>query len=144
MYVIEIHLYLLQIHIFRYHQTAKTKHLFHFRLLLEASCNRQKFDLQSMFTFITKSTLKNHCLQLSGVCLHFKVLKCFVVSVQQFHSTHTQQNPARQPQKSFDPLLRTKPNYPLTKLLPKNHNKNKLSPHHLSLNSPNSLTPLKP
>ena len=83
----------------------------------------------SMFTFITKCTLKNKACSSTGVCLHFKVLKCFAISVQQFHTTHTPQNPLRhhlttpKPQKSFDPPLRTKPNYSLPKLLPKNHNK---------------------
>ena len=96
-----------------------------------------------MFTFITKYTQKNHCLKLSGVCLHFKVLKCFAVPVQQCHSTHTQQNPLRHhlttqnTKKSFDPYLRTKPNYFLSKLLLQEPQQNTPFPHHLSPALPN-------
>ena len=36
----------------------KTKRLYYFSVTFWASCYRQKFDLQSMFIFITKCTLK--------------------------------------------------------------------------------------
>lgn len=69
--------------------------------------------------FYYKMHIEKYSLQQSGVCLHFKVLKCFAVPVQQFHSTHTQQNSLRYTKITptpFDPHLRTKPNYSLSKL----------------------------
>ena len=50
--------------------------------------------------FYYKIHIEKYGLQQYGVCLHFKVLKCFAVQVQQFHSTHTPQNPLRYHPKS--------------------------------------------
>ena len=52
--------------------------------------------------------------------------------------------PPQNTQKSFDPSLRTKPNYFLPKLTTQNPQQNKLSPHPLSSTLSNYPTSLKP
>ena len=145
LYTIEIHLYSLQIHLFRWQQTAKTKRLYHFRLLWELLAT-VKNSTCSQCAYLLQNAHRKTRLEAVGVYLHFKVLKCFAVSVQQFHSTHTPQNPLRYP-KSFDPPLRTKPNYSLPKLTLKICSKiqqNKLSPHYLSTTLSNCPTSPNP
>ena len=83
-------------------------------------------NVGSMFTFITKCTLKNHGLQQSG-CIY--IYNLFIFSPYRYSSSTqlTRHKIHSDAQKSFDPPLRTKPNYSLPKLTlkiyPKNHNK---------------------
>ena len=94
MYVTEIHLYLLQIHLFRYHQTVKTKHLCYFRLIfgLLVTVNNSTC---SQCSYLLQNAHRKHGLKQEGIGLHLQFVHIFVVPVQQFHSTHTPQNPLR-------------------------------------------------
>ena len=132
---------------------SKNKTLVSFSATLGASCYRQKIDLCSMFIFITKCTLKTRLAAVRGVYLHFKVLKCFAVPVQQFHSTHTLQNPLRHhlitqtPQNHSTHIFGQNLTIPYQNShlkSPQEPQQNTPSPHHLSPTLSNHPTSPKP
>ena len=79
--------------------------------------------------FLLQNAHRKHSIDGRGICLHLQFVNIFTVPVQQFHSTHTPQNPLRHhlttqnTPKSFDSPLRTKPNYSLPKLTLKIYSK---------------------
>ena len=95
-------------------------------------------NVGSMFTFITKCTLKNTACGSRGrftftICSHFR--RTGIVVPLYSHATKSTPTPSyhSDTQKSFDPPLRTKSNYSLPKLTHQKPQQNKLSPHHFSL-----------
>ena len=87
----------------------------------------------------------------TGIGLHLTVCSQLFLCTQQFHTTHTPQNPTRYHPKTpkitltlFDSPLRTKPNYSLPKLTPQEPQQNTPSPHHLSPTLSNYPTLYKP
>ena len=94
---------------------SKNKTIVLFSVTLGASCNCQKFDFRSMCTFITKSTLKTRLEIVRG---YVYIYNLFTFSPYRYSSSTqlTRHKIHSDTQKSFDPHLRTKPNYSLLKL----------------------------
>ena len=77
MYVIAIHLYLLQIHLIRQWQTAKTKHLFHFRLFWKILVIVKNSDCGQCLFLLQNAHWNNRLAAVGGVftftiCSHFR------------------------------------------------------------------------
>ena len=94
-------------------------------------------------SFLLQNAHRKHGLKQDGGCVY--IYNLFIFSPYRYSSSTqlTRHKIQLDTPKSFDPPLRTKPNYSLSKLLPQEPQQNIPIPHHLSPTTPNYPAPPK-